>query len=241
VTDQPLEPYCAWGQFLPCFFGPDVAISNQAESGLALTSFENQRRLDKILSVMRPGDYLLIQFGHNDQKDKSPGAGPFTTYAASLKKFVEAARAKHGIPVLVTPMERRRWKDGQLQPTLADYAQAVRQVGAAENVPVIDLNVMSQQFYRALGPDGSTRAFVHYPAHTYPGQPAELKDDTHFNSYGAYELAKCIVTGILEQVPALKSSLRPGFKPFDPPKPDDPSSIAVPPSPLRPLQAPAGH
>lgn len=236
VTDHPLEPYCAWGQFLPLFFGPGIAISNQAESGLALFSFEHERRLEKVLSMMRKDDYFFIQFGHNDQKDKTPGAGPFTTYKANLKKFVAAARARGGIPVLVTPMERRRWKDGQLQPTLADYASAVRQVGAEENVPVIDLNAMSQEFYRALGPDGSTQAFVHYPANTFPGQPAELKDDTHFNSYGAYELARCIVTGIMEKVPALKPDLRPGVEPFDPAKPDAGSSIAIPRSPLRPLQ-----
>jgi lysophospholipase L1-like esterase len=241
VTDQPLEPYCAWGQFLPRFFGPGIAIANEAESGLALFSFEGEHRLEKILSTIKPGDYFFIQFGHNDQKDKTPGAGPFTTYEANLKKFVAAARAKDAIPVLVTPMERRRWKDGQFQPTLADYAAAVRQVGTEDNVPVIDLNAMSQEFYRALGPDGSTQAFVHYPANTFPGQPAELKDDTHFNSYGAYELARCIVTGIMEKVPALKPYLRSGVKPFDPSQPDAPTSIAIPRSPLRPLMKPAGH
>src|SRR5205085_9144543 len=145
VTDQPNEPYAGWGQMLPRFFGRGVAVSNQAESGLALYSFQRQKRLDKILSMMKKGDYLFIQFGHNDQKDKSAGAGPFTSYKANLKKFVEAARSKGGIPVLVTPMERRRWEGNELKPTLGDYAEAVRQVGADEKVPVIDLNAMSMK------------------------------------------------------------------------------------------------
>ena len=80
--------------------------------------------------MMKKGDYLFIQFGHNDQKDKSPNAGPFTTYSANLKRFIEAARSKGGIPVLVTPMERRRFNGNDPEPTLADYAKAVRQVGA---------------------------------------------------------------------------------------------------------------
>src|SRR4029078_8932518 len=106
-----------------------VAISNQAESGLALYSFERQKRLAKILSMMKKGDYLFIQFGHNDQKDKSAGAGPFTTYKINLKKFVEAARSKGGIAVLVTSMERRRFdQSGKPVETLTDYAGAVRQV-----------------------------------------------------------------------------------------------------------------
>lgn len=242
VTDQPTEPWTSWGQMLPAFFGPGVAVANHAESGLALFSFEHQRRLDKILSTMKPGDYLFIQFGHNDQKDKSPGAGPYTTYQANLRRFVEAARAKGGIPVIVTPMERRRWAGGQPQPTLADFAEAARQVAAEEKTPLIDLNAMSLKFYTALGPDGSTRAFVHYPAHTFPGQNAELKDDTHHNAYGAYELARCVVEGIKAGVPALTGYLRNPAASFDPSHPDSPDSLHIPASPIAaaPPQKPAG-
>ncbi len=207
VTDQPKEPYAAWGQMLPRFFQPGVAVANHAESGLALLSFEHQRRLEKILSTMKKGDYLLIQFGHNDQKDKRPEAGPFTTYKASLKRFIEAARAKGGIPVLVTPMERRRWKDNLPQTTLADYAEAARQAAAEEQVPLIDLHAMSLKLYAALGPEESAKVFVHYPANTFPGQPQALEDDTHHSAYGAYELARCVVEGIKAQIPELAARL----------------------------------
>ncbi len=241
VTEQPSEPWAGWGQMLPRFFGDGVAVSNYAHSGLSLPSFESQRRLEKILGVMRPGDYLFIQFGHNDQKDKSPGAGPFTTYREKLEQFVAAARGKGGLPVLVTPMERRRWSpEGKPLPTLGDYAEAVRQTGQEENVPVIDLNAMSLKLYAAFGPEGSKRAFVHYPAGTFPGQEQPLKDDTHHNAYGGYELARCVVEGIKAHVPALAKSLAPGVPAFDPARPDPVETVQIPPSPLTPVEKPAG-
>ena len=232
VTDQRNEPYAGWGQMLPRFFRAGVALSNQAESGLALRSFKSQKRLEQILAAMKKGDYLFIQFGHNDQKDKSPGAGPFTTYTSNLVHFVETARAKGGIPVLVTSMERRRFNEkGEPVATLADYAEAVRQVGAAMNVPVIDLNAMSLKFYAALGPERSTKAFVFYPANTFPGQTQALEDNTHHNAYGAYELARCVVEGIRQHVPELAKYLAPDLAPFDPAKPDDPAAFDLPASP----------
>lgn len=232
VTDQWHEPYAGWGQMLPCFFRPGVGLSNQAESGLALRSFEHQKRLEKILSMMKKGDYLFIQFGHNDQKDKSAGAGPFTSYKTNLKRFIAATQSKGGLPVLVTPMERRRFdQDGKPTATLADYAEAVRQVGAEEQVPVIDLNAMSLKLYAALGPEHSKKAFVHYPAHTFPGQDKSLQDDTHHNAYGGYELARCVVEGIRASIPALAKRLAPDAGVFDPAKPDAPEVVAIPASP----------
>jgi lysophospholipase L1-like esterase len=191
---------------------------------------------------MKKGDYLFIQFGHNDQKDKSPGAGPFTTYKTNLKLFVVAVRSRGGIPVLVTPMERRRFDaQGKPAPTLKDYAEAVRQVGKEDSVPVIDLNAMSLKFYEALGPDNSKKAFVHYPAGSFPGQDKELKDDTHHNAYGGYELAKCIVEGIKANVPALAKFLVDDVPVFDPAHPDPVASFYVPASGSAVAEKPAGN
>ncbi len=243
VTDQAREPWAGWGQMLPRFFQKGVAVSNQAESGLALFSFERQKRLEKILSMMKQGDYLFIQFGHNDQKDKRPDAGPFTTYKANLERFIEAARSKGGIPVLVTPMERRRFdKEGKPTATLADYAEAVRQVGSEENVPVIDLNEMSLKLYAALGAENSTKAFVFYPANTFPGQDKPLKDNTHHSVYGGYELARCVVEGIKARVPALATHLATDVDAFDPMKPDSPEAVIIPMSPrAAATEKPAGN
>src|SRR5215468_4313350 len=89
------------------FFGPGVAIANHAESGESLKSSLGAKRLDKVLSLMKPGDYLLIQYGHNDEKEKGEGVGAFTTFKSSLKFFVDEARKKGGVPILITPVQRR--------------------------------------------------------------------------------------------------------------------------------------
>lgn len=228
VTDQAYGPYFGWGQMLPRFFKRGLAVSNHAESGLALFSFEGGKRLKKVQSMMKPGDYFLIQFGHNDQKDKRKDAGPQTTYKANLKRFIAAARDKGGIPVFVTPMERRRWVRGKMETTLDAYAEAVRQAGAEEKVPVIDLQAMSIQFYKSLGAEGSIKAFVHYAANTFPNQSKALSDDTHHAAYGAYELARCVVEGIKSQVPDLAKHLTDDAGDFDPTKPDDTAQVAIP-------------
>ena len=198
VTDQLKEPWAGWGQMLPCFFDDKVAVANHAESGRALSSFRNENRLEKILSQIKRGDYLLIQFGHNDQKEKGPNVGAFTTYKQSLKQYIAAARERGATPVLITPMHRRRFDDsGHVVNSLGDYPEAVRQTAQEDGVALIDLNAMSKTFYESLGVEGSKKAFVHYPANTFPGQDQTLKDDTHFNEFGAYELAKCVVRGMV--------------------------------------------
>ncbi|MDQ3815905.1 MAG: GDSL-type esterase/lipase family protein [Armatimonadota bacterium] len=240
VTNQRSEPWAAWGQMLPRFFKPGVAISNHAESGESLRSFISEKRLEKILDTIKAGDYLFIQFGHNDQKDKSPGAGPFTTYKENLKRFVTEAQNKGAIPVLVTSMERRRFDGTKPLPTLADFAEAVRQVGKEENVPVIDLNSVSLKLYEALGPEDTKKAFVHYAAGTFPGQDKPLKDDTHFNPYGAYELARCIVEGIKANVPELAKFLVDDVPAFDPGHPDPVATWTLPASPAITVVKPEG-
>lgn len=228
VATQRREPWCGWGQMLPRFFGPAVAVANHAESGRALFSFRSEKRLEKILSTIKTGDYLLIQFGHNDQKDKRDGAGPFTTYKKDLEDYIAKVRGKGAKPVLVTPMERRRWSGGKPGETLAEYAAAVKLVGHEQHVPVIDLHAMSVKLYGAMGEAGSTHAFVFYPAKSFPGQEKELKDNTHHNAYGAYELARCVVEGIKANVTELAKYLRPDAGSFDPSYPDAPASLNIP-------------
>lgn len=226
VTDQKKGPYAGWGQMLPRFFGTQIVVANYAESGLALRSFEYQLRLKKILDVMRAGDYLLIQFGHNDQKDSREGAGPFTTYQQKLHEFVDAFREKGGNPILVSSMERLRMdRNGDQTPTLSEFAEAVRRVGKQADVPVIDLNRMSLGLYASLGPGKVEDAFVFYPAGTFEGQTETLKDRTHHNGYGAYLLARCVVNGIREVAPDLARTLSDDAGHFDPVKPELPSEF----------------
>jgi lysophospholipase L1-like esterase len=221
VVDQSREPWAAWGQMMPRFLIPGkVAVANYAESGEALNSFLSARRLEKILNLMKAGDYLLIEFGHNDQKQKGEGVGPFTSYKKNLQLYIREVRKKGGIPVLVTSMHRRNFDSaGHINNTLGDYPDAVRQTGKEENVAVIDLNAMSKILYEAWGPQESVRAFVHYPANTFPGQTAKLEDNTHFSPYGAYELAKCIVSSIRRQKLPLAKLIRKEIPAYDPARP----------------------
>jgi lysophospholipase L1-like esterase len=222
VVDQAEEPYAAWGQMIPSFFEPGkVAICNLAESGESLSSFISARRLEKALSMMKKGDYIFIEFGHNDQKQTGAGIGAFSSFKKDLNRFIADVRAKGGIPVMVTSMNRRNFDStGKIVNTLGDYPQAMRQVAIEQKIPLIDLNKMSKVLYEAWGPVQSIRAFVHYPANTFPGQDKALADNTHFNPYGAYEIARCIVNGIRENVPELAIHLRKNIKAFNPASPD---------------------
>ena len=199
VNDQFKEPWCGWGQILPRFFEPSVAVANHAESGRSLRSFRNELRWEKILSLMKPNDVVLIQFGHNDMKEKGEGIGPYQSYADSLRRYVTETRARHARPILVTPMHRRWFSDGKVKNTHGDYPDAMRQVAHELKVPLVDLHQMSAVMYNALGPEGSKSAFVHYPANTFPNQSERLKDDSHHNTYGAYALALCVVKSVREQ------------------------------------------
>jgi len=241
VVDQDQEPWAAWGQMLPRFFKPGVAIANHAESGEALKSFVAERRLEKILSTIKAGDYLFIQFAHNDQKPGSAYLEPFTTYKEQLQHYIGEARRRGAIPVLVTSMHRRSFgEDGTLTNTLGDYPAAMRQTAAEEKAALIDLNAMSKAFYEALGPEGSTKAFVIYPAGTFPGQTGELKDNSHFNNYGAYELARCIVEGIQANKLGIAKFLADDRAPFDPTRPDPPDRWSLPLSPVFTARRPEG-
>lgn len=241
VTDQQNEPWAGWGQMLPRFFEPGVAVANHAESGESLRAFRSEKRLEKILSQIQPGDYLFIQFGHNDMKEKGNDVGPFTTFTRDLEDYLNKGRQRGATVVLLTPMHRRRFGPGaEVHNTHGDYPQAIRYVAQTHGIPLIDLHAMSKLLYEALGPEASKKAFVHYPANTFPGQDKPLKDDTHFNNYGAYELARCVVHGIRESKLPLMEHIADDVKPFDPAAPDPFTTFDVPPSPLHPTTAPSG-
>jgi lysophospholipase L1-like esterase len=222
VTDQPREPWNSWGQMLPRFFKSGIAIANHAESGESLPSFLGEKRFEKIMSAIKAGDYLLIQFGHNDQKDKRPNAGPFTTYKTNLHYFISETRKRGAIPILITPMER---KAGIASDTLGDFPAAVRQVADEAKVSLIDLHAMSKKLYAALG-QNLDKAF---------------QDGTHHNNYGSYELSKCVVEGIKSNHLGLSKFLTDDFSAFDPNHPDLFSDVRIPASPERDPEKPEGN
>lgn len=220
VVDAQYEPWASWGQMLPYFFVPnEVVIANYAESGETLKAFEDRRRIDKIWTQIKPGDYLLIQFGHNDQKY---GNSEKSGYRKRLKEWIHKAKQLGVIPILVTSMNRRVFDENStIINTLDDFPDAMREIAKEEKVDVIDLNALSKTLFEAMGPEMAKKAFVHYPANSYPNQPKALADDTHFNAYGAYELAKCVVKSIVDQNLPLKKYISNNEKNFNPNKPDD--------------------
>lgn len=224
VVDQPYEPWASWGQMIPRWFGPEVAISNNAESGLTAGSFLGSYRLDKILTMMKKGDYVICEFGHNDQKEKMAGAGAWYNFSYNLKVFIDKVRAKGGNIIFVTPTQRRRFDDAthsKILETHGDYPDAMRAVAKREGVPVIELHDMTRTFFETLGYENSKKALVHYPANTFPGQDKPLADNTHFNPYGAYEIAKMVVMGMKQLNLPIVRYLRSDWKDFNPAQPDD--------------------
>lgn len=242
VTDQDNEPWCGWGQMLPLFLNDRIAVANYAESGEAGNTFISAGRFAKIVTKMKKGDWLFIEFGHNDQKQKGADKGPFKSYTESLRQLITGTLEKGGIPVLVTPMHRRQFdENNKIINTLGDYPDAMRELAAQEQVALIDLNAMSKILYEAWGPERSKRAFVHYPAGTFPGQLEALADNTHFNAYGGYQLTKCIIKGIIDINLPISEYIREGFISFDLAHPDDPDNIDLSPTPFYSVTKPEGN
>jgi lysophospholipase L1-like esterase len=219
VCDQPLEPWNSWGQMLPRFFSDQVSVANYAESGESIKSSLGANRFKKIYATIRPGDYLFVQFGHNDMKDKATNA--LAVYKTNLKKIVADTRAHGATPVLVTSMER---KAGVEHDTLAGYPGVVREVAKEDGVALIDLHATSRIFYQALGAE--------------LGQA--FQDGTHHNNYGSYELARCVIEGIRANQLPLAKFLAGDAQPFAPAKPDDVKIFRMAESPLRDTHKPDG-
>jgi lysophospholipase L1-like esterase len=237
VVDQDIEPWAAWGQMLPRFLSPGIVIANHAESGETIKSFDSEQRFAKIFSLIQPGDYLLMQFNHNDQKI-SPATHepvvPIAEYKRLFTEYIAKARAAGATPVLVTAMNRNTFDaSGHITNSLGDYPDAVRQLAAEQKVALIDLNAMSKTLFEALGPDAALHAFMHYPANTYLNQPDPIQDNTHFNTYGAYELARCIAHGMREAKLPLTKFLTAEVPDFNPAHPDPQPTFHLPETPVQ--------
>lgn len=214
VTDQVVTPYASWGQALPLFLDDAVAVANHAKSGSTMKMSMLELRLAKVFESMRAGDYLFIQFAHNDQKAYRPHsyveAG--TTYKAYLRVLIAEARLRGATPVLITSMERAKFDEsGRIIRSHGEYPQAMREVAASDEVALVDLEPMSIEFYEALGPDRINLAFAY-------GE----KDRTHHNTYGAHQLAKCVVRGLTKMDLDLVHHIREDVLPYNPATPDSP-------------------
>ena len=223
VCDQMGEPYASWGQMLPVFFKPTIAIANHAESGETVAASNARGRFAKILSLIKPGDVFIVQFGHNDMKEKAKDPDAAQKYKAGLIAWANAIKAKGATPVIVTPMNRHTFKDGKVFNSLEEYPQMAREAAAETGSALIDLNAESKILYEAFGEEGSLHLFEHNADYTQ-------KDATHHSPFGAYELAKLIVQGLIDDKLPVAQQVVDDWKPFNPAHPDAESDFHIPPA-----------
>jgi lysophospholipase L1-like esterase len=200
-------PETGWGQVLQQFFSNEVIVSNHAQNGRSSKSFIDEGRWKVVLDSLQPGDYVIIQFGHNDQKtDSARHTDPYTSYKANLEKYVNESRAKGAIPILCTSIVRRLFDEfGNLIDTHCDYPIVTRQVAEEMNVPLIDLQRETEELVTELGPENSKKLYLYTKPGEYTNRAKGIKDDTHLCVYGANEVAKLAVNKMKElKIPLVK-------------------------------------
>ncbi|MBS5528171.1 MAG: pectin esterase [Prevotella sp.] len=219
-----------WGMMLRHCFSDDVRVDNHAQNGRSSKSFIDEGRWDKVLGLIKPGDYVFIQFGHNDEKpDEKRHTVPGSTFDDNLRKFVRETRERGGIPVLFNSVVRRNFsgsktavtdddlrtnssaglKEGEvLIDTHGDYIVAPLNVAREMNVPFVDANRITHDLEQSLGVEGSKKLHMWYLPGETPSQPEGRQDNTHYNIYGASVVARLLADEASRQVPALKKYVR---------------------------------
>jgi lysophospholipase L1-like esterase len=191
------SPLAGWGQMLQPFFQSNVAIANHSNSGKSTKSFIEENRLEPISQAIGKGDYFLIHFGHNDAIDGPRHTDPFTTFQTYLSKYAETARSREATPIFVTPVSKRRFSEaGTFIPTLPEYTEAVHELAGRLQVDVIDLNRSSAELYEQWGGEWTQRLFLWLTPGEHPHFPNGMKDNDHFNEYGALRIARLVVEEI---------------------------------------------
>lgn len=196
------RPETGWGEALPRFFREDrVRVRNHAKNGRSTRLFIEQKHWQTLLDSLRGGDYVFIQFGHNDSaKDRPDRYTPPEDYRANLVRFVREVRERRATPVLFTPVMRRRFtKEGVFQDVHGVYPGIVREVAAGHKVPLVDMHRASERVLVRLGPEESRKLFLQLKPGENPNYPAGVEDNTHFNPRGAEEMAALAVGGIRER------------------------------------------
>ena len=192
-------PETGWGMPFASYFQAGVTVENHAVNGRSTRTFKEEGRWEPILEKLNPGDYVFIQFGHNDEVETKTSYTKPDEYQMYLRKYVSESRGKGAIPVLLTPITRRKFdENGKLIETHELYSELMREVAAAANVPLIDMDRKSQALLNELGPDKSTLLFLHLKPGQNPNYPDGVIDNTHFSETGARMMAELVLSGIRE-------------------------------------------
>ncbi len=190
------NPERGWGQMLPLFFNDNISIDNRALNGRSTRSFIAEKHWDNVLKTLKKGDYVFIQFGHNDEKEKDSlrYTNPHTAYRHNLIRFVTETRAKGATPIIFSSIVRRNFNDkGVLTSSHGDYTMEARLVAQEYNVPFIDMEYLTELLEQSYGPEKSKQLHLHYKAGEIPYYKEDKADDTHLCVKGATEVAKIAV------------------------------------------------
>ena len=203
------RPETGWGEALqPCFDSSEVRIANRAMNGRSTRSFVAEGRWKAIIDSLHAGDYVFIQFGHNDEKVGTNNYSSPDDYLRNLVQFVDEVHARQAQPVLFTPVVRRKFDGTQLVPTHGAYPDAARAAARERNVPLVDMERSSAALVQQLGPDSSRALWLHLDAGANPNYPNGVHDDTHFNPLGARTMAGLAIDAIRSQKLGLATQLR---------------------------------
>ena len=200
-SEPEINPEHGWGQVLHEFFDDHVTVVNYARNGRSTKSFIDEGLWNEVLSDLQAGDYVFIQFGHNDQKDHDPKryTNPYTVYRANLIRYVQDTRNKGGIPVLLSSIVRRNFNEyGTLIDTHGVYPFIVRDVARDLNVDFVDMQLKSEELVTSLGKEASKELYLWYGPGVYYKYPEGKEDNTHFTRKGALEMARLAVEGLAE-------------------------------------------
>jgi lysophospholipase L1-like esterase len=203
------RPETGWGEALqPCFDSSEVRIANRAMNGRSTRSFVAEGRWKAIIDSLHAGDYVFIQFGHNDEKVGTNNYSSPEDYSVNLLQFVDEVRAKQALPVLFTPVVRRKFDGTQLVPTHGAYPDAARAAARVRDVPLVDMERSSAALVQQLGPDSSRTLWLHLDAGANPNYPNGVQDDTHFNPAGARTMAGLAIDAMRSLKLGLATKLR---------------------------------
>lgn len=197
--DADAFPEMGWGVPFVTFFNDQVRVENHAKNGRSTKSFIEEGRWEAVMNTLKAGDYVFIQFGHNDEVPSK--VGRYTTpveYKANLIKYIRDAQSKGAIPVLLTPVSRRSFEVGVLIDSHLEYAQLMRDVASENKIPIIDMTKKSMDLVNDLGEEKSVLIYHHLQPGEHPNYPNGKADDTHFNELGARKMAQLVLDGIQE-------------------------------------------
>ena len=192
-------PETGWGMPFTCFFDSAIKVDNRAKNGRSTKSFIAEGLWKPVVDNLQEGDYVLIQFGHNDEVKSKATYTTEEEFTANLTRYVTEAKSKKAIPVLLTPVARRKFDSvGHVQGTHDVYAGLVRNVAHRMNVPLIDLDAKSQALLQQVGPEASKYLYNYLEPGEHPNYPDGKKDDTHFSELGARRMAELVLAGLKE-------------------------------------------